>query len=56
MIASKLQETWSADVADILARDLPWSKLAGARVLVSGAGGFLGGYLTRTLLGLHALG
>jgi UDP-glucuronate decarboxylase len=56
MIASKLQETWSADVADILARDLPWSTLSGARVLVSGASGFLGGYLTRTLLGLHALG
>jgi dTDP-glucose 4,6-dehydratase len=56
MIASKMQTTWSADVADIVARDLPWSKLSGARVLVSGAGGFLGGYLARTLLSLHALG
>ena len=56
MIVSKLQETLTADVADILARDLPWSTLSGARFLVSGAGGFLGGYLTRTLLGLHALG
>ena len=56
MIASKLQAAWSADVADIVARDLPWSALSGARVLVSGAGGFLGGYLTRTLLGLYALG
>lgn len=51
-----MQATWSADVADIVARDLPWSKLSGSRVLVSGAGGFLGGYLARTLLGLHALG
>lgn len=56
MIASKMQATWTDDVADIVARDLPWSKLSGSRVLVSGAGGFLGGYLTRTLLGLHALG
>lgn len=56
MSVSKLQATWSADVADIVARDLPWSTLSGARVLVSGAGGFLGGYLTRTLLGLHARG
>lgn len=56
MITSKMQATWTDDVADIVARDLPWSKLSGSRVLVSGAGGFLGGYLTRTLLGLHALG
>ena len=56
MSASKLQATWSADIADIVARDLPWSTLSGARILVSGAGGFLGGYLTRTLLGLHARG
>lgn len=51
-----LQETWDADVAAIAARDLPWHKLSGAKVLVTGAGGFLGGYLVRTLLGLHALG
>ena len=50
------QATWDADVAAIAAQDLPWQKLSGARVLVSGAGGFLGGYLARTLLGLHALG
>ena len=56
MITSKMQATWTDDVADIVARDLPWSKLSGSRVLVSGAGGFLGGYLARTLLGLHALG
>lgn len=56
MIWSKLQATWLRDVEDIVAYDLPWSKLSGMRVVVTGAGGFLGGYLTRTLLGLHALG
>ncbi len=51
-----LHATWDADIATIAARDLPWHRLSGARVLVTGAGGFLGGYLARTLLGLHALG
>lgn len=56
MPLARMQATWNADVAAIAARDLPWQKLSGARVLVTGAGGFLGGYLARTLLGLHALG
>lgn len=56
MTQSRLHATWDADVAAIAARDLPWHKLSGTRVLVTGAGGFLGGYLARTLLGLHALG
>ena len=56
MTLARMQATWNADVAAIAARDLPWHKLSGARVLVTGAGGFLGGYLARTLLGLHALG
>lgn len=51
-----MQTTWSNDVTAVAARDLPWEKLSGARVLVTGAGGFLGGYLTRTLLGLHSRG
>jgi dTDP-glucose 4,6-dehydratase len=56
MTLARMQATWDADVAAIAARDLPWHKLSGARVLVTGAGGFLGGYLARTLMGLHALG
>ena len=51
-----LQRVLSEDVLAITQRDLPWEKLAGTRVLVTGAGGFLGGYLTRVLLQLHVLG
>lgn len=50
MLATQLQ-----DVSAILERELPWNQLSGQRVLVTGAGGFLGGYLTRTLLALHPL-
>jgi len=52
----KLHEIWSADVASVAASDLPWQNLSGARVLVTGVGGFLGGYLARTLLGLSEHG
>jgi len=43
----------ASDVLEILDRDLPWSQLFGARVLVTGAGGMLGSYVLRTLLGLN---
>lgn len=56
MTTPRMQAIWEADVAAIAARDLPWEKLSGTRILVTGVGGFLGGYLARTLLGLHALG
>ena len=56
MASTVMQATWNADIAAIAERDLPWFKLSGARVLLTGAGGFLGGYLVRTLLRLHALG
>jgi dTDP-glucose 4,6-dehydratase len=44
------------DVVAIAARDLPWEKLAGCRIVVTGAGGFLGGYACRTMAALHSLG
>lgn len=56
MVSIRMQATWNADIAAIAARNLPWHMLSGARVLVTGAGGFLGGYLARTLLGLYPLG
>ena len=56
MAEPRMQATWDADVRAVLARPLPWQQLSGARVLVTGAGGFLGGYLARTLLALHPAG
>jgi UDP-glucuronate decarboxylase len=44
------------DVGAVVARRLDWQALSGRRVVVTGAGGFLGGYLARTLLALHRLG
>ena len=38
------------DAENILKQDIDWSKLDGAKVLVTGAGGMLGSYITRTLL------
>lgn len=54
--AARLTTTWDEDVAAIAARDLPWQRLSGCRIAVTGAGGFLGGYLVRTLLALYRLG
>ncbi len=56
MSTPQLQAAWNQDIAEVLARPLPWDRLSGTRVLVTGAGGFLGGYLVRTLLALHGAG
>ena len=56
MLRSELQRVWTEDTTSILSRNLPWQRLSGATVAVTGAGGFLGGYLVRTLLGLHPAG
>jgi UDP-glucuronate decarboxylase len=44
------------DVRAVVQRDLPWERLSGCRVVVTGAGGFLGSHLARALLGLWRLG
>jgi UDP-glucuronate decarboxylase len=44
------------DLRAILSRELPWQDLSGRRVVITGASGFLGGYLVRTLLALHRAG
>lgn len=53
---SAFDDVVAEDIAAIAAAPLPWETLAGCRVVVTGAGGFLGGYLARTLLALHPLG
>ena len=56
MSRAELQRVWTEDTAAVLLRDLPWQKLSGLTIAVTGAGGFLGSYLVRVLLGLHAAG
>lgn len=41
------------DLAEITAEDLPWERLQGARVLVTGASGILASYMVETLLYLN---
>jgi len=53
MSRTELLRVWAEDTAAVLQRDLPWQKLSGLTIAVTGAGGFLGGYLVRVLLGLH---
>lgn len=42
-----------ADVAEILATQLPWQRLAGSSVLITGASGMLPSYVCYVLLGLN---
>ena len=56
MSYAKLQQVWSEDTMAVMLRDLPWRKLSGLTIAVTGAGGFLGGYLVRVLLGLYSAG
>ncbi|GFE86429.1 NAD-dependent epimerase/dehydratase family protein [Steroidobacter agaridevorans] len=56
MATNRIQITQRQDVSTILGSDLPWNKLDGCRVVVTGAAGFLGGYLVRTLLALYPSG
>lgn len=53
MITSAMKGTWSSDIQIILSNHLPWHQLSGCRILITGASGFLGGYLTRCLLALY---
>lgn len=50
MPTSVLNPIISEDLDDILAHPLPWERFAGLTVLVTGAAGFLPGYLVEALL------
>ncbi len=55
-MVSRFLETIAGDIESIIADDLPWERLAGCKVVVTGASGFIGSYLTRTLLNLYPAG
>ena len=55
MITSKIIQTWNLDIKNIISNNIDWKKLSGCRVLVTGANGFLGGYIVRLLLSLNDL-
>lgn len=44
------------DIRHVLSADLPWDRLSGCSVVVTGASGFIGSYLVRLLLALHPAG
>ncbi len=50
---AELPRVFKEDTLAVLSRNLPWKKLSGLTIAVTGAGGFLGGYLVRVLLELN---
>lgn len=52
----KMSSIVDGDLLAIISHDLPWEKLSGSRIVITGAGGFIGGYIVRTLLALHQMG
>jgi UDP-glucuronate decarboxylase len=48
------QQILTRDIEQIVEKDLGWATFSGQRIVVTGASGFIGGYLTRTLLALNA--
>lgn len=50
-----LRQILDEDAAAVLRAPLPWEMLAGATILVTGAGGFLASYLVEVLLAMSAV-
>jgi UDP-glucuronate decarboxylase len=52
-VQSRLEQIFDEDADSVVGRPLDWGRLAGSRVVVTGAAGFLGGGLVRALLALN---
>jgi len=52
---TNLERVLEEDAESVAAKPLNWERLAGCRVVVTGAGGFLGGAVVRALLALNRL-
>lgn len=55
MINNKIIHTWNLDIKKIISNNIEWKRLSGCRILVTGANGFIGGYIVRLLLSLNKL-
>jgi UDP-glucuronate decarboxylase len=55
-MASLFNKIVKEDVLRVLSVDLPWEDLSGSRIVLTGATGFLGSNILRTLLMLHREG
>lgn len=53
MYSPEYEKIIAEDLADICQEEVAWEQLAGKRVLVSGASGFIGNYIVRTLAHLN---
>lgn len=53
---SRINQVMMEDARTVCATDLPWNEFSGSRILVTGATGFIGGLILRSLLALNGSG